>query len=100
MFSPLFVVAAMFAYIALLFLVAQLAERTRRGRAWANHPFTYALALSVYCTTWTYYGSVGRAATGGMGFLPVYLGPTLALLVGGSVFRRIAAASCRISRCS
>jgi Na+/proline symporter/HPt (histidine-containing phosphotransfer) domain-containing protein len=91
MFSPLFVVAAMFSYIALLFLVAQLAERTRRGRAWANHPFTYALALSVYCTTWTYYGSVGRAATGGMGFLPVYLGPTLALLVGGSVFRRIAA---------
>jgi Na+/proline symporter len=90
MFSPLFVVGAMFAYIALLFLLAQFAERTGRGRALANHPFTYALALSVYCTTWTYYGSVGRAATGGMGFLPVYLGPTLALLVGGSVFRRIA----------
>jgi Na+/proline symporter len=90
MFSPLFVVAAIFAYIALLFLLAQLAERTRRGRALADHPFTYALALSVYCTTWTYYGSVGRAATGGMGFLPVYLGPTLALLAGGSVFRRIA----------
>jgi Na+/proline symporter len=90
MFSPLFVVAAMFSYIALLFLLAQLAERTGRGRSLANHPFTYALALTVYCTTWTYYGSVGRAATGGMGFLPVYLGPTLALLVGGSVFRRIA----------
>lgn len=91
MFSPLFVVAAMFAYIVLLFLLAQLAERTRRGRALADHPVTYALALTVYCTTWTYYGSVGRAATGGMGFLPVYLGPTLALLVGGTVFRRIAA---------
>lgn len=90
MFSPLSVVAAMFGYIVLLFLLAQLAERTGRGRALADHPFTYALALSVYCTTWTYYGSVGRAATGGMGFLPVYLGPTLALLAGGSVFRRIA----------
>jgi Na+/proline symporter len=90
MFSPLFVVAAMFSYIALLFLLAQLAERTGRGRSLANHPFTYALALTVYCTTWTYYGSVGRAATGGMGFLPVYLGPTLALLIGGTVFRRIA----------
>jgi len=67
MFSPLFVVGAMFAYIALLFFLARLAERTRRGRVLANHPFTYALALSVYCTTWTYYGSVGRAATGGMG---------------------------------
>ncbi|HTV23462.1 MAG TPA: hypothetical protein VMG12_32455 [Polyangiaceae bacterium] len=91
MFSPRFVVAAMFAYLALLFLLARFAERSQRGRALANHPATYALALSVYCTTWTYYGSVGRAATGGMGFLPVYLGPTLALLVGGSVFRRIAA---------
>ena len=84
-------VAAMFAYIGLLFIMARVAERSPHGRRWANHPFTYALGLSVYCTTWTYYGSVGKAATGGMGYLPVYLGPTLALLVGGSVFRRIAA---------
>lgn len=91
MFSPLTLLAAMFLYIALLFLMARLAERSSRGRSFANHPFTYALGLSVYCTTWTYYGSVGKAATGGMGYLPVYLGPTLALLVGGSLFRRIAA---------
>jgi Na+/proline symporter/chemotaxis protein histidine kinase CheA len=91
MFSPLTLLAAMFLYIALLFFMARLAERSSRGRWFANHPFTYALGLSVYCTTWTYYGSVGKAATGGMGYLPVYLGPTLALLVGGSLFRRIAA---------
>jgi Na+/proline symporter/chemotaxis protein histidine kinase CheA len=91
MFSPLALLAAMFLYIALLFVVARFAERSGRGRWFANHPFTYALGLSVYCTTWTYYGSVGKAATGGMGYLPVYLGPTLALLVGGSLFRRIAA---------
>jgi Na+/proline symporter/signal transduction histidine kinase len=90
MFSPLALIAAMFLYIALLFFMAQLAERTGYGRKLANHPFTYALGLSVYCTTWTYYGSVGKAATGGMGYLPVYLGPTLALLVGGAVFQRIA----------
>ncbi len=91
MFSPLALLAAMFLYIGLLFLTARLAERTQRGRELANHPLTYALGLTVYCTTWTYYGSVGKAATGGMGYLPVYLGPTLALLVGGSLFRRIAA---------
>jgi Na+/proline symporter len=90
MFSPLTLIAAMFVYIALLFLLAQLAEHTGYGRRLANHPFTYALGLSVYCTTWTYYGSVGKAATGGMGYLPVYLGPTLALLIGGSVFQWIA----------
>jgi len=91
MFSPLALLASMFAYIGVLFIMARVAERSPHGRRWANHPFTYALGLSVYCTTWTYYGSVGKAATGGMGYLPVYLGPTLALLVGGSVFRRIAA---------
>jgi Na+/proline symporter len=90
MFSPIVVIAAMLAYIALLFVLAQFGERTQRGRQLASHPFTYALGLAVYCTTWTYYGSVGKAATGGMGYLPVYLGPTLALLVGGSVFARIA----------
>ncbi len=90
MFSPLTLLAAMFLYIGLLFFMARLAERSERGRLLANHPFTYALGLTVYCTTWTYYGSVGKAATGGMGYLPVYLGPTLALLVGGSLFRRIA----------
>src|SRR4029453_9606763 len=37
----------------------------------------YALSLAVYCTSWTFYGSVGRAATSGIGFLPIYLGPTL-----------------------
>jgi Na+/proline symporter/chemotaxis protein histidine kinase CheA len=91
MFSPLALLGAMFLYIGLLFFMARLAERSQRGRRLANHPFTYALGLTVYCTTWTYYGSVGKAATGGMGYLPVYLGPTLALLVGGSLFRRIAA---------
>jgi len=90
MFSPLFVIAAMCLYIGLLFVLAHFVERTGSGRRIANHPFTYALALSVYCTTWTYYGSVGRSASGGMGYLPVYLGPTLALLVGGAVFQRIA----------
>jgi len=89
MFTPLAVIGAMFGYIAILFVLAQIAERTGSGRRLANHPFTYALGLAVYCTTWTYYGSVGKAATGGMGYLPVYLGPTLALLLGGSVFRRI-----------
>lgn len=89
MFSPLAVIVTIAVYMALLFAFAQLAERTKIGKAWAQHPIVFALGLAVYCTTWTYYGSVGKASVGGMGFLPVYLGPTLALLVGGAVFRRI-----------
>ena len=39
-------------------------------------------AVAVYATSWTFYGSVGRASRDGIGFLPVYLGPTLAALLG------------------
>ena len=43
----------------------------RRGTA------TYVLAVSVYCTAWTFYGSVGLAANRGLEFLTIYLGPAL-----------------------
>ena len=86
MFTPIAVIGAIGAYMLALFAMAQLGERTHIGKRIAGHPATYALGLAVYCTTWTYYGSVGKAATGGMGYLPVYLGPTLAMLLGGSVF--------------
>ncbi len=49
-----------------------------------GHPTVYALSLAVYCTAWTFYGSVGRAATG-LSFLTIYLGPTLTALLWGSL---------------
>ena len=72
-------IAAVFAgYVALLFGVAFWAERRAgQGRSVVNSPVVYSLSLAIYCTAWTYYGSVGRAAEQGLGFLPVYLGPTL-----------------------
>ncbi|MCB0640136.1 MAG: hypothetical protein KDC44_00790, partial [Phaeodactylibacter sp.] len=58
--------------------IAYFADRSaRRGKSWVNHPAIYALSLAVYCTAWTYYGSVGRAATSGIGFAPIYLGPLI-----------------------
>ena len=72
------IVGASFLYLALLFAVAYYADRRAdRGRSLIDRPTVYALSLAVYCTAWTYYGSVGRAASAGIGFLPVYLGPTL-----------------------
>lgn len=90
MFDPLLIVAAIVAYMGLMFALAQWTDRTPAGRKLSGHPTVYALGLAVYCTTWTYYGSVGKASKGGMGFIPVYLGPTIALLLGSHVFRRIA----------
>lgn len=61
-------------YLALLFLVAHLAEK-KKSKIWINNPYIYALSLAVYCTAWTYYGSIGVAATSGLNYLPVYIGP-------------------------
>src|SRR5688572_9528911 len=67
-----------FAYLGILFAIAYWGDkRADAGRSIIANPYIYALSLAVYCTSWTFYGSVGRAATSGIGFLPIYLGPTL-----------------------
>ena len=45
--------------------------------------------MAVYCTAWTYFGSVGRAAASGVWFLPIYLGPTLAMVLAWMVVRKM-----------
>ena len=72
------IVLASFVYVGLLFAIAYYGDkRADAGRSIIANPYIYALSLAVYCTSWTFYGSVGRAATSGIGFLPIYLGPTL-----------------------
>jgi hypothetical protein len=72
------VLIASFAYLGLLFAIAYYGDkRADAGRSIIANPYIFALSLAVYCTSWTFYGSVGRAATSGIGFLPIYLGPTL-----------------------
>lgn len=75
--GPLIILVSLF-YLGLLFAIAYWADRRAdQGRSVIAHPTVYALSLAVYCTAWTYYGSVGRAVQSGTGFLPIYLGPTL-----------------------
>jgi signal transduction histidine kinase/Na+/proline symporter len=84
------VLAVSAAYLALLFAVAAFADRRAAvGRSVIGSPLVYALSLGVYCTAWTYFGSVGRAATGGISFLPIYLGPMLAMTVAWLVVRKM-----------
>ena len=80
------IAAVSFAYLGLLFALAYWADRRAgQGRSVIDRPTVYALSLAVYCTAWTFYGSVGRAATGGLGFLAIYLGPTLIVLLWGGL---------------
>jgi Na+/proline symporter/signal transduction histidine kinase len=77
------IVAASLLYLGLLFAVAWWGDkRADQGRSIIASPTIYALSMAVYCTTWTFYGSVGRAAVSGIGFLPIYLGPTLVMALG------------------
>jgi signal transduction histidine kinase len=77
-------------YAGLLVVVAEWAERREaRGRPAASSRYVYSLALGVYATTWTYYGSVGFAARHGLLFLTVYLGPTLCAAAWWWIVRKL-----------
>jgi PAS domain S-box-containing protein len=82
--------AVVLAYLVFLFAVAWAAERFgRRLRGPRVQTATYVLAVSVYCTAWTFYGSVGLAATRGLEFLTIYLGPALIALLWPTVLRKL-----------
>ncbi len=85
------VYATAIGYVLLLFLIAWWGDRGGRwvfaGRAQA---FVYALSLAVYCSSWTYYGSVGLASSHGLDFLPIYIGPMLVVGLGAPLLNRIA----------
>jgi Na+/proline symporter/nitrogen-specific signal transduction histidine kinase len=89
------IVAVSLAYLGVLFAIAHWADRRAdAGRSVVGNAYVYALSLAVYATSWTFYGSVGRAAGTGAGFLPIYLGPTLMAALWWVVLRKMI----RISR--
>ncbi len=90
MIRPWAVLAFSLAYVGFLFAIAYWGDQRahRRGRS-RGKPIVYALSLAVYCTSWTFYGSVGLASKAGYSFLPIYLGPILVFALGWPLLRRI-----------
>jgi Na+/proline symporter/nitrogen-specific signal transduction histidine kinase len=81
---------AAFVYLGILFAIAYYGDkRADEHRSIISNPYIYTLSIAVYCTAWTFYGSVGRAANTGVGFLPIYLGPTLMAALWWFVLRKI-----------
>jgi Na+/proline symporter/signal transduction histidine kinase len=83
------VIAAAFGYIGFLFFVASHGNRlspTQRGRASA---LIYPLSLAIYCTSWTYYGSVGFATRTSVDFLAIYVGPIVMIMFCTPILRRV-----------
>src|SRR4051812_22917859 len=81
------VVAVALGYIGLLFVVASYGDRARQfGR---SRLLIYPLSLAIYCTSWTFFGSVGLASRTGYDFLTIYVGPILMIGLGAPLIMRI-----------
>ena len=76
MLSADFVIVSAVVYVGLLFVLAYFGDRRARASktSFLHSPAVYTLSISVYCTSWTFYGAVGNAARSGLEFLTIYLG--------------------------
>src|SRR6185369_13555155 len=84
------VVIIALAYIGFLFLVASYGDRRRElVRGSRSRLLIYPLTLAIYCTSWTFFGSVGLASRTGFDFLTIYIGPMLMVGLGYPVIIRI-----------
>ncbi|MEH6824210.1 MAG: GAF domain-containing protein [Motiliproteus sp.] len=90
MFTTSTVLLIFLLYMAILFGIAQTVERTPRIASYlSRRPWVYALSITVYCTSWTFYGSVGLASREGLAYLPTYLGPSLMIGLWWLLLRKI-----------
>src|SRR5579862_7986342 len=83
------VIAAAFGYIGFLFFVASYGDRlspAQRGRA---SGLIYPLSLAIYCTSWTFFGSVGFATRTSVDFLAIYIGPIVMIGLCTPLLRRV-----------
>ncbi|MBB3142947.1 hybrid sensor histidine kinase/response regulator [Halomonas organivorans] len=82
MFAGWLLIAVSLLYIAVLFAIAWRGDRLARHHgASRRRPVIYSLALAIYCTSWTFHGAVGQAATSGWSFASIFVGPILTLLL-------------------
>ncbi|NRT13314.1 ATP-binding protein [Flavobacterium sp. 14A] len=80
-------------YVSMLFYIAHWAEKKSHSK-WTNNAYIYSFSLAVYCSAWTYYGSIGVAATSGLSYLTIYVGPIIIIPTWMIILKKII----RISR--
>src|SRR3954462_5968370 len=83
------VIAAAFGYIGFLFLVASHGDRPSPAGGGRAPGLFFPLSLAIYCTSWTFFGSVGFATRTSTDFLAIYVGPILMVGLGAGVLRRV-----------
>ncbi|MFQ3234593.1 MAG: Na+/proline symporter/signal transduction histidine kinase/CheY-like chemotaxis protein [Paraglaciecola sp.] len=89
-------VALSIIYLTGLFWLAKWGDsNTKWAKAISSHPVIYSLALAIYCTAWTFFGSVGEASRNSWEYLPILLGPILVYLFGYRFLLKLIAVSKR-----
>ncbi len=84
------VIAFALGYLGLLFVVASYGDKTRQlGRGGRLRHLIYPLSLAIYCTSWTFFGSVGLATRTGFEFLAIYIGPIVMIGLASPLIMRI-----------
>ncbi|MDR3467157.1 MAG: PAS-domain containing protein [Xanthobacteraceae bacterium] len=83
------VIAVAFGYIGLLFVVASYGDRLSQAQRARAGVLIYPLSLAIYCTSWTFFGSIGFASRTGVEFLAIYVGPALMIGFGTPLLRRV-----------
>lgn len=77
-------------YIGLLFVIASWGDRSAdKMSRWFGRANIYAFSLAVFCTSWTFFGSVGTAAANGLDFIAIYLGPIILFTIGYPLIKRV-----------
>ncbi len=89
MFSIYTIILVFLLYMGILFVIAYLVDNKNLLKSDTTAPYVYALSFAIYCTAWTYYGSVGKAVSSGFLFLSVYLGPTLIIFLWPVVLKKM-----------
>lgn len=94
------IISLILGYLSILFFIAYFIDKnTKRSSRLLHNPWLYALSLPVYCTAWTYYGSVGKASRDGLEFLTIYIGPLLMMPLWWIIVRKIIRI-CQVQRMS
>ena len=86
--NSILLIIILLVYLGFLFYIAHWAEK-RGNIKWTNNSYIYSLSLAVYCTAWTYYGSIGVAAKSGLSFLSIYIGPIIVIPAWIILLRKI-----------
>ena len=83
------VIAVAFGYIGLLFVIASYGEKLTQLQRGRIGGLIYPLSMAIYCTSWTFFGSVGLATRTGIEFIAIYVGPILMIAVCTPVLMRV-----------